>query len=202
MPWKLKERQILMWRPHLQDIDVVPRLPGGYQELTNTEERLPEWVDLLNAVFGGYTVEGIRRGPGSILDAPHWDVGRVRLVGKEGRPVAISVAWEERSLWPRSGHVFWVAVLQGHRGRGLGRYVLTRALQHFAEHDYDDAVLYTEEFRIPAIKLYLGLGFEPLITRTVPDERDRWRRAFDAMNRPDLMSTIREDYDRITRRKQ
>ena len=172
MPWRLKENQILMYRPHLQNIP-VPRLPPGYQELENNEELLSQWADLLNEVFEGYSVERLR---GQVLDEPQWRPDRVILAGKGGCPVAISMAWEEPRLWPHSGQVFWVAVLETHRRRGLGRFVLIRALQYLGMHSHRDAVVYTEDFRGPAVRLYLELGFEPMITNTAPNERKRWQR--------------------------
>ena len=193
MLWRLKENQILMYRPHLQNIP-VSHLPAGYQELENDEEMLPQWADLLNEVFGGYSVERLRE---QVLDEPQWRMNRVMLAGKDGRPVAISMAWEEPRLWPHSGHVFWVAVLEAHRRRGLGRFVLTRALQYFVLRGHRDAVVYTEDFRGAAVALYLELGFEPMITNTAAEERERWQRVLSQIGNPELMATIRDDYERV-----
>ncbi len=62
-----------------------------------------------------------------------------------------------------------------------------------------DAVVYTEERRLPAVKMYLNAGFIPLITGTASDEKERWKRTFNMLGRSELMSTIRNDYDQITR---
>jgi GNAT superfamily N-acetyltransferase len=182
-----------MHRPDLCSL-LEPRLPPGYQELASNEEDLFQWVSLLAKVFGAYSIAGLSEG---VLSEPQWSHERVMLAAKHGRPVALSLAWEEPGLWPHSGHVYWVAVLDGHRRRGLGRYVLTRALQYFAAHGHQDAVVYTHEFRSPAINLYLELGFEPLITGTVTGERQRWQRAFSRMGRPELMAALRDDYGRV-----
>jgi mycothiol synthase len=131
------------------------------------------------------------------VESSMWDVGRVKLVAREEQIVALSMAWHEPALWPFSGFVYWVAVLPEHRNRGLGTFALNRVLQHFANEGLRDAVTYTEEFRLPAIKMYLNSGFVPLITGTAQDERGRWQRAFDALGEPELMRTIREDYARI-----
>lgn len=192
MPWRLKENQILMYRPHLQNI-LVPHLPVGYQELENDEEMLPQWADLLNEVFGGYSVERLRE---QVLGEAQWRPNRIMLAGKDCRPVAISMAWEEPRLWPHSGHVFWVAVLEAHRRRGLGRFVLTKALQYFVLCHHRDAIVYTEDFRGAAVTLYLESGFEPMITNTAPDERERWQRVLSQIGKPELMDTIRDDYER------
>jgi ribosomal protein S18 acetylase RimI-like enzyme len=196
MPWRLGQNQVFMYRPDLRNIPEA-HLPPGYQELESDEETLPQWVDVLDQVFGGYSVAELSEG---ILSEPQWSPERVMLAAKDGRPVAISLAWEERQLWPHSGHVYWVAVLEDHRRRGLGRFVLTRALQYFTAHGYQDAVVYTEHFRGLAINLYLELGFVPLITGTVSDERERWQRALSEIGRPELMAAIRDDYESVAGR--
>lgn len=124
MPWRLKENQILMYRPHLQNIP-VPRLPPGYQELENNEELLSQWADLLNEVFEGYSVERLR---GQVLDEPQWRPDRVILAGKGG--------------------CRWLLVW-------LGKNL---------------------DYGLTAVRLYLELGFEPMITNTAPNERKRWQR--------------------------
>ena len=194
MPWKLWDRQIFVLRPDLRNIP-EPELPEGYIEVPNSDSLLNEWVSLLNTVFpdDGYTVARIHH----LLESNIWDVDRVKLVAAQEQIVALSMAWHEPELWPHSGFVYWVAVLPGHRDRGLGNFVLTRVLQHFDRDGFRDAVTYTEEFRLPAIRMYLNSGFVPLITGTAQNERQRWQRSFESLGRPELISVIREDYDRI-----
>jgi len=182
-----------MYRPDLCNVP-EPHIPPGYQELESSDDTLLQWVSVLIRVFGGYAVAGLDEG---ILREPQWSHQWVMLAARDGCPVAISLAWEERRLWPHSGHVYWVAVLDGHRRRGLGRFALTRALQYFATHGCRDAVVCTHEYRGPAVSLYLDLGFEPLLTGTVFDERERWQRAFSRIGKPGLLATIRDDYEAV-----
>jgi mycothiol synthase len=170
MPWKLYDKQVFLLRPDLKNIPEL-KLPEGYVEVPNSDSLLSEWVSLLDTVFpaGGYTIGRVRAQTESLK----WNVDRVKLVARENRIVALSMAWHEPELWPHSGFVYWVAVLPQHRNRGLGTFVLTRTLQHFAEEGLRDVVVTTEEFRLPAIKMYLNSGFVPLITGTAQDERKR-----------------------------
>jgi mycothiol synthase len=55
----------------------------------------------------------------------------------------------------------WVVVHPGHRRRGLGLQVCQATLGFVRDLGYESAFLLTEDFRLPAIKLYLRLGFEP-----------------------------------------
>jgi mycothiol synthase len=193
-PWKLQDKHVFMQRPHLREVP-QPLLPPGYAEVEHTEDLLPQWVSLLDTVFGGYTIDKVRA---ENLQAAQWDVRRVKLVAHEGSLVALSMAWHEPALWPHSGFVFWLAVRPEHRRRGLGTFALCRALQHMADEPaLRDAVLYTEEYRAPAISLYLKLGFLPLVTHTAPDEPERWQRALTALGRPELTAMIRDTYAHV-----
>jgi mycothiol synthase len=61
----------------------------------------------------------------------------------------------------RSGNVHYVATHPDHRGKGLGRIVTVRVLQHLATLGLEDAFLLTDDYRLPALRLYLRLGFVP-----------------------------------------
>ncbi len=194
MPWKLWDKQIFLLRPDLKNVPEL-KLPEGYVELPNCDLLLSKWVSFLDTVFptGGYKLDRVR----PLMESAMWNVDRVKLVAREEQIVALSMAWHEPALWPFSGFVYWVAVLPEHRSLGLGTFVLNRVLQHFANEGLRDAVTYTEESRLPAIRMYLSSGFAPLITGTAQDERERWQRVSNALGEPELMRTIREDYTRI-----
>lgn len=199
MSWKLTPQQLFMYHPDLANI-ADPVLPTGYEEVPNTAERLPSWVSLLNTVFGRYSVAELTCGPDALLNRPAWSDERVKLVACDDTPVALGMAWHEPTLWPNSGFVFWVAVSPEHHRRGLGLFVLARVLNHSRRDGLRDAVLYTEEFRHPAVRLYLRAGFVPMVTATTPNELERWRRTLHELGEPQLVDSIRTDYDHVTRR--
>ena len=58
----------------------------------------------------------------------------------------------------------WVAVLPAHRGRALGQQLSVAVLRFVRDLGRGYTYLLTEEFRVPAIKTYLRLGFEPEMT--------------------------------------
>ena len=70
-----------------------------------------------------------------------------------------------------------VAVLDAHRGRGLGHMVNTAVLHRLKELGYRQAHLLSDDWRIPAIKSYLRAGFKPLHTHITHPER--WRDLFE-----------------------
>jgi mycothiol synthase len=98
-------------------------------------------------------------------------------------PGIFFMTWEDRPvgtactlLHPRDGgtvaELGWVAVAPEHRGHGLGLQVCRAVLGFIGGVGYDYAYLLTDDFRLPAIKTYLRLGFEPEITD--PSHPGRW----------------------------
>jgi mycothiol synthase len=70
------------------------------------------------------------------------------------------------------GEVGWVASDPDHRGRGLGRLVVAAAVARLEAAGYQHIYLKTDDHRLPAIRVYVGLGFEPLYYAN--GMRERW----------------------------
>lgn len=81
-------------------------------------------------------------------------------------------------LYPGSGYVHWVGTHPDHTRRGLAMALMARLLQDFRERGYRDAVLETDDFRIPALKTYLRCGFLPVYIVKGEDHRSRWAAIF------------------------
>jgi mycothiol synthase len=73
-----------------------------------------------------------------------------------------------------AGYLHMVAVAPQYRGRRLGRCVTLAALQHMRARGCPEAILETDDYRLPAIHSYLGLGFLP--DNVEADHPGRWRR--------------------------
>jgi len=69
--------------------------------------------------------------------------------------------WAEHD--PVVGRIHWVAIRPEQQGRGLGEVLVRQLCAILHEHDHRGAVLDTSAWRIPAINLYLKLGFVPRI---------------------------------------
>ena len=76
-----------------------------------------------------------------------------------------------------SGYLHMVCVLPEHRGKQIGHALNLAALRWFRDRGFKEVWLSTDDWRIPAIKSYLRLGFEPFY----PDDshRERWQAVFD-----------------------
>lgn len=68
------------------------------------------------------------------------------------------------TLWPKEGSIQNVAVLPTFRRLGLGRALVLRALQSFAELGMTSASLEVTEENTPAFLLYQRLGFRKMDT--------------------------------------
>lgn len=73
---------------------------------------------------------------------------------------------------PFGGELGWVAGDPAHAGKGLGAAVCGAVTARLLSIGYRDIHLYTDDWRLPALKTYLKLGYEPLLCG--PDMAARW----------------------------
>ena len=76
----------------------------------------------------------------------------------------------------------WLAADPAFQGRGLSRVVHDAVIQRFRQADVQNVYLSTDDHRIPAIKLYLGKGWEPVIVDD--DARMRWEAIRNMLAKP------------------
>jgi mycothiol synthase len=72
---------------------------------------------------------------------------------------------------PFGGELGWVASDPVHKGRGLGKVVCAAVTTRFIHAGYRHIHLYSEDFRLPALKTYLTLGYVPFIYTREMDRR-------------------------------
>lgn len=94
-----------------------------------------------------------------------------RVILKDEMIVAATFASVQDSS-KKVGRVDFVVSHPDFRGLGLGKVVLIEVLRCLGNKNYKTIMLYTDDWRIPALGMYLSLGFEPEITRD--DMPARW----------------------------
>lgn len=99
-----------------------------------------------------------------------------------GDVVASAVAAE----YPRAGHLEpgslqWVMTDPLQTGKGLGKAVVAAATGTLAARGYRRVYLSTDDWRLPAIHVYLELGWKPLLH--TPDMKDRWMAVYERLKR-------------------
>lgn len=125
------------------------------------------WIELL----GLCGFDGWDRGRfDAYMDKPERKEGS-RLVLLGGRVVAATFAGRG-GVEANVGRVDYVVSHPGHRSRGLGRAVCAGVLDYLLGRGYETVELFTDDWRLPAIGLYLSLGFSPDMTGA--GMRARW----------------------------
>ncbi len=81
----------------------------------------------------------------------------------------------------REGVLDYVATHPDHQGRGLGRATCTAVSRYLVEQGCETVSLLTDDWRLPAIHLYLSLGYRPVMNRE--DMPERWDRVMETLRR-------------------
>ncbi|NMA09346.1 MAG: GNAT family N-acetyltransferase [Clostridiales bacterium] len=81
---------------------------------------------------------------------------------------------------PDGPYLHFVAIRSAYRGRGLSRPLCLAVLKRHAELGHHGCYLTTDDFRLPAIALYLKLGFEPVLW--TDDAEERWEKVYQALD--------------------
>ena len=167
---------LLMRRPSLDDLPPMPELPPGYTLRTYQPEDLDSLATLMQAAFEDpqWTTLRLRE---ALVDAP--DVKTIYIIAYEGKPVASASVRLLPDKYPTSGYVHWVACDPAHRGKGLGYAVTLATLHEFARMGCSDAVLETDDHRLPAIRTYHKLGFQE--EHTTESHFLRWAKIADLL---------------------
>ena len=160
-----------MRRPDLDGLPTPP-LPSGHALRRAGAADADGIAVVMASAFGPeWTADRVRR---SVLDAP--DVETTFVIEMAAGPVATASARLDPVRFPGSGYVHWVGVHADHRGRRLGAAVVLSVLNRFRELGCRDAVLETDPPRLPAIRVYLDLGFRP--EAVGPAHEAMWREIF------------------------
>ncbi len=165
--------QLVMRRPHLDDLPEVAPLPDGYELRPYDAERdQPSLIATLADSFHEYWDDA--RVARELTASP--DIHTVYVVSYNGQVVGTASSRFVPARFPDAGYVHWVGVASAHLRRGLAAALLARVLGEFRERGYPAVVLETDDFRIPAIRAYLKFGFVPEYDVRGEDHRPRWSR--------------------------
>jgi mycothiol synthase len=151
-------QQLFMRRPNLDDLPEIPPLPPDYTLREYQPGDLEPLAALMQKAFEDpqWTPKKVRA---ALIDAP--DVKQTFVIDYRGTPVATASARLLPEQYPGSGYVHFVAADPAHKGQRLGYIVTLAVLHEFVRLGCNDAVLETDDFRLPAIKTYQNLGFAP-----------------------------------------
>ena len=148
--------QLFMVRDDLENIP-VRSLPEGCDIHTLRPGEEAAWCWICEGAFGRpFDFDAEMRA--SECYSPE----RIFIAQQHSQPTATASAWHDPQLGPHTGVLHWVATHPTAVGTGLGRAVIAAALNKLRELGYTRAMLITDDFRLPAIKLYKEFGFRPV----------------------------------------
>jgi GNAT superfamily N-acetyltransferase/catechol 2,3-dioxygenase-like lactoylglutathione lyase family enzyme len=149
----------------LADLPMLPEPPNGFTlrrivRKEMTESDIADLTGVLAAAFPEmvWTPRKVREA--LVTDATVEET----FVLEDAESGAIAATATARFLperFPNTGYLHWVGAYAHYKGKGFGRYVSLAVLHAFRERGYTDAVLETQDFRLPAIHTYRKLGFAP-----------------------------------------
>ena len=146
-------------------------LPSDYTMRTWQPGDDDEFVRLMQlAGFDGWNLDSLRNAKNSALPDGIFLAVHTPSDALAATAMATHLPAENH---PFGGELGWVAGHPDHRGRGLGMAVCTAVMQRYASAGYRRVYLKTDDWRLPAIKVYLKLGFLPFLFS--PDVEQRWQ---------------------------
>ena len=155
------------------------KLPDGYKIKTFKEGNEKIWCEIINKTIGGnlnkeYFEEKFK-------SKKQFDPEGVFFLYYGDKPCGTVIAWkEDRNL----GQLHYLGVLPEHSGKNLGYILCSEVLKYFQKRRINQVFLTTDDFRLSAIKIYLKLGFKPVIC-----EKDNIRRWGKILNYLKLQET-------------
>jgi len=167
----------MVWPEHLLSAPPAIRplpavhLPPGYTLRTYRPGDEPRFYEVMAlAGWPGWDDEKLRPWlaripPGSWFMVVHEASDRI---------VATAMGLHDHSdVHPFGGELGWVACDPAHTGKGLGSAVSAAVTARLIEAGYRAIHLYTEQWRLAALKSYLKLGYIPFLY--TPEMPERWR---------------------------
>ncbi|MFO7698665.1 MAG: GNAT family N-acetyltransferase, partial [Anaerolineae bacterium] len=180
---------LYMVRPTLEDIPEVD-FPEGYGIRAMQPNEGGLWEDIWRDTEPYFTIANglFERAFGSNPVAMAW---RCYLVtGPRGVAVGTLSAWSDSDyLGEPWGQVHWVAIRPAYQRKGLARAALAYTLRQLAQW-HTHAYLGTQSLRLPAIRLYLDMGFLPDLRH--PGARQAWAELAKQIDHPALRSALGE----------
>ena len=168
------EDQLKMARHSLENLPTL-QCPEGYHIRTYQPGDEIYWARIMDSVF----VDKDRTAQDAfteVINQPNFDPDGFCFVIHEDIPIGTACAWKEFLRGKPIGYIDMLAVLPEHTGRKLGKWLTVFLLHYFKARCMASVMLDTDDFRLPAIKNYLNLGFVPVYAGD--NHRLRWQNIF------------------------
>ena len=136
------------------------KLPQGYyvksfQDFQNQHE----WVNIVNHSIGEWDLQTAKY---LFFNDKYFNPELCFFLLDHNKPVATSSGRIRHAGGVKIGELHMTAVSQKARGRGLGAAISLVVLHRIRDVHHGKIILRTDEWRLPAIKMHLRLGFRPV----------------------------------------
>jgi len=156
----------------------MPVLPEGFTVVTLPEldDAVEKWLDIMQ--YGlSETREDQSYYQKCMLDLAGYEEDKCFFILRDGTPVAsITVVCNYET---KEGLIHMVGSLPQCRGKGVGGMLGQVALHALKSSGMETAFLRTDDFRVPAIRSYLRMGFQPDVS--TEEFAQRWDAVFSAI---------------------
>lgn len=161
-------------------------VPSGYELRTLRPGDVSAWASLLdeNGELGEWDID---RAEVFFATGSRMPLEGGFFATKDGVPVATA----QLHLHPDDSYapmpeLGWIAVSAEHRGRGLGSAMSVAVMRYAASIGHREIFLRTDDYRLPAIQMYVKLGFRPWMND--PTAPERWHAVFEKLGVADKNS--------------
>ncbi|MDF2723606.1 MAG: hypothetical protein K0Q59_3281 [Paenibacillus sp.] len=158
---------VMMIIERLTDLPKIT-LPQGYRIDSLKPGQEADWEAIIEESFQKPYVFAT-----SMASEKPYAPERVFFVLHEERPVATATAWHLDKYGEETGILHMVGALSGHSGKALGRQVSIAAIERMRDEGRKQVMLNTSVERLPAIKTYLNIGFQPKMVDET--HMERWK---------------------------
>lgn len=171
------EDQLRMARHSLENLPML-RCPDGYHIRTYQQGDEIHWARIMDRAFvdNGRTAEDTYA---AVINQSNFDPDGFCFVIHKDTPIGTACAWNRHLRGKPIGYIDMLAVLPEHTGHKLGKWLTVFLLHYFKTQRVAYVMLDTDDFRLPAIKNYLNLGFVPVYAGE--NHATRWQSIFEKL---------------------
>ena len=163
-------------------LDSLPdiQLPPGYSVRSSRGGDDVHWARIIYEAFEEeqFTTQYYQE---EMVGHPAYAPDRILFVcAEDGQPCATASAYRKQAFGLDVGYVHFVGVRPSYAGKKLGAAATLAVLHKFVEEGLNEAVLETDDFRLPAITIYRRLGFAPKIQHE--SHGPRWQAVYEELD--------------------
>ncbi|MCX7804594.1 MAG: GNAT family N-acetyltransferase [Planctomycetota bacterium] len=175
--------RVVMVRENMRDIP-RHRLPEGFSFRTFRPGDEDLWVEIQGEADRFQKIDRSTFDRNFGGDLPALGDRSFFLLAPGGTAAGSITAWYgEEPAWRGWGRIHWVAVRPAYQGMGLGKAMMTVAMERLAA-SHQRCYLTTATPRLPAIRLYLDFGFLP--DMSAPGADRAWKTVAGTLRHPVL----------------